>query len=239
MSCYRRNSNAYRKSAHPSSPIAEIPELTGEGHVISACVGMTSEADGAAALGHKFEVLPELPGQRVEIYNKARHVGPYVVTEKYALRTGILHNMKFREGAEIFHVLPGVQRIKIVLIVQPHLVVGQCFASAVLQLVPVGRKFKRRGILRKHSRCVVVVVAWNDYSVLLPEQRQAFVGIAQSLVFVIGNTESGDITQTDQPVVSCFFDPAHHFPEAFYILVDVRYNCNTHLPQVRINAEFT
>ncbi len=117
MPCYRRNSHAYRKRIQPAMPIPVMPKVPGDRHVAAARVSMTGETDGAAVPGHEVEMLAELLGEGAEIFNKARHVGPDVVTEKYALRSGILHNMEFGKGAEVLQVFRRVKRIEIVLLV--------------------------------------------------------------------------------------------------------------------------
>ncbi len=63
---------------------------------------------------------------------------------------------------------------------------------------------------------MVVVVARDDDCAFFAQQRQAIMGIADRMVMVKGDTEAGDIAQADQPVMAELFDPADHFPGAFY-----------------------
>jgi len=220
MTCGGRNSHTDRKCLQPVARIPVIREVSVERQVEPAYVGMTGETDAAAVCGHEVEMLLKFTAQGVETLFKSGQVGIDIVAEKDA-RSGILHHMVLGQGAQVGNILTVIERVEIVLLVQPHLVFRKLHTLPVLQRIPVIGKAECRCMVRNPSCGMVVVVARNDDRVFFAQQRQAGVGIAIRMVMIKRNAEPGDIAQADQPVTARLFYLPEHPPEALIILVDI------------------
>ncbi len=71
------------------------------------------------------------------------------------------------------------------------------------------------------------MISRNDNGTLLPEQGQTMVCIARIRIGIIGNTESGDISQTDQLVDTMLVNLLQDPFKRLNILMNIRYGGNT------------
>jgi hypothetical protein len=238
MTCGGRNSHTDRKCLQPVARIPVIREVSVERQVEPAYVGMTGETDAAAVCGHEVEMLLKFTAQGVETLFKSGQVGIDIVAEKDS-GASILHDMVLGQGAQVGNILTVIERVEIVLLVQPHLVFRKLHTLPVLQRIPVIGKAECRCMVRNPSCGMVVVVARDNDRIPLAQQRQTVMRAPRRLVGVERHAETRDITQADEPVIPFTVNPGKELLQLLDIFVDIRYDRDTQGDRFLFNAEST